>query len=403
MKEESSSKERFYYDQWKECRKIIARFDDYLLRLRTRTFAIFALLAGGLFTVERLKILNLSLTTNSAFFPVYFANLLFFSLITYLLLVFVLDRYYERLLFGSIAQSCILEIKMQHSLGGALLKQMEKFKGKVRKNENILIKIFKKGLRSHYQLVFLLYILMFSFVGLMHGFFLFEIKNRIMIYSFAILYVFYFIISFTANIPIFAAIRIINSYRRLFFARILFTREQIENRIFELSQEIVSNNIDKNINNEIVLISIMHGARTVASEFKRILNKTVPNINVREYPVHIQKMTDEKSTRSKIINFHCDEKLLKDQIVIIIDDFTDKGKTLQLVYDKIAPFSPKKLITFVVVKKRKSSETIFAPDYICFDLGYDSVEAKNKWLFGYGMDIDNEFRDCDYIAEHSVF
>lgn len=206
-----------------------------------------------------------------------------------------------------------------------------------------------------------------------------------------------------ANIPIFAAIRIINFYRRLLFARILFTKEQIENRISELSQEILSNNIDKSVNNEIVVISIMYGARTLASEFRRVLNKMAPNINIKEYPVHIQKITNKESTEPKITNFYCDKKLFKDQTVIIIDDFTDKGETLQLAYNKIASFSPKKLITFVVVKKRKSSETIFTPDYFCFDLGYDSMEAKNKWLFGYGMDIDNEFRDCDYIAEHSVF
>lgn len=88
-------------------------------------------------------------------------------------------------------------------------------------------------------------------------------------------------------------------------------------------------------------------------------------------------------------------------MVIIIDDVWDTGKTLKLAHDTFHAFPIRKIITFVIVKKRKCSLDIPVPDYFCFNLEYGHEEAESKWLFGYGMDIPlGEFRDCDYIAEY---
>lgn len=88
----------------------------------------------------------------------------------------------------------------------------------------------------------------------------------------------------------------------------------------------------------------------------------------------------------------------KGKFVIIIDDLVDEGKTLCKAVEIIENSNPVNLITLVGVKKIENIE--MNPDYYCFNLGYDNDTAKKRWLFGFGMDIRNEFRDCDYIAEY---
>ena len=176
----------------------------------------------------------------------------------------------------------------------------------------------------------------------------------------------------------------------------------IEDRLKEVCRNIFSDRIDRDMNNPIVLVPIMNGGRPVAEHFKKALEEMAPSITTEEFPITIKRTDKETLTEPRIKEFLCDKDAFKDRFVIIIDDLTDNAETLRLAREKISGFGPKELITFVAVVKRKPPANGFLPDYYCFFLGYDPTEADKKWLFGYGMDIRDRFRDCNFIAEYKL-
>ncbi len=88
--------------EWKECRDTIGRFDNYLLRLRLLGFSIFTLLFTAIVGAAGIKIGQSSITPEALLFAI-------LTLSLFVLAIYILDRYYERMLLIAVYRASRLE------------------------------------------------------------------------------------------------------------------------------------------------------------------------------------------------------------------------------------------------------------------------------------------------------
>ena len=97
-----STRSEHIFQEWLECRRTIARFDDYLLRVRTLGFSVFALLFTGIAGLAGSTVSVQALSPEALLFAL-------LTLSIYVGAIYVLDRYYERMLLVAVLRASRLE------------------------------------------------------------------------------------------------------------------------------------------------------------------------------------------------------------------------------------------------------------------------------------------------------
>jgi len=77
--------------------------------------------------------------------------------------------------------------------------------------------------------------------------------------------------------------------------------------------------------------------------------------------------------------------------VLLVEDIVDSGRTLAHVLDMLHTRQPKSLKVCVLLDKKERREVPVACDYVGFDV-------PDKYIFGYGIDIDERFRHLPFIG-----
>ena len=77
--------------------------------------------------------------------------------------------------------------------------------------------------------------------------------------------------------------------------------------------------------------------------------------------------------------------------VVIVDDIADEGRTLEAVTARVTAGSPRSLRTAVLVSKLSRRQVPLALDHVGF-------EVARGWVVGYGMDLDDQYRDLDWLG-----
>ena len=77
--------------------------------------------------------------------------------------------------------------------------------------------------------------------------------------------------------------------------------------------------------------------------------------------------------------------------VLIVDDIIDTGRTLQELSALVAAQGPRRVATVALVSKTSRRSPDAEPD--CYGL-----EIGDEFIYGYGLDWDERFRDLPFIA-----
>jgi hypoxanthine phosphoribosyltransferase len=77
--------------------------------------------------------------------------------------------------------------------------------------------------------------------------------------------------------------------------------------------------------------------------------------------------------------------------VIIVEDIVDSGRTLHYIYNLLTPRNPASLRVCALLNKHERREVDVALDYVGFDI-------PNKFVFGYGLDLDELFRNLPFVG-----
>lgn len=85
------------------------------------------------------------------------------------------------------------------------------------------------------------------------------------------------------------------------------------------------------------------------------------------------------------------EESIEGRHVLIVEDIVDSGRTLHYIVSLLQSRNPASLHVCTLLNKAERREVDVALDYIGFDIS-------NKFVFGYGLDLDERFRNLTFIG-----
>ncbi|HEY98234.1 MAG TPA: hypoxanthine phosphoribosyltransferase [Dehalococcoidia bacterium] len=166
----------------------------------------------------------------------------------------------------------------------------------------------------------------------------------------------------------------------------LFTREQIESAVNRLAAEITRDYRDKNP----VLIGILKGVFIFMADLVRSMNFPLEVDFIRLSSYGSGKQT---SGRVKIVQeLSCQ---VRDRHVLVVEDIIDTGITVSFLLDYLEEKNPASLKLCALLDKPSRRRKPVKIDYL-------GLTVPDKFLVGYGLDCDEQYRnlpDIFYLEE----
>ena len=163
--------------------------------------------------------------------------------------------------------------------------------------------------------------------------------------------------------------------------KVLYTMEEIQKRIKELGEEI-SNDYK---GEELIVVCILKGAAFFTTDL-------VKNIDC-EMIIDFMRVSSYTGTESSgIITLKQDlEEDIEGKNVLIVEDIIDTGRTLNTLKTELINRKPKSLKVVTLLDKKERRVVDLDADYVGFSI-------PNKFVVGYGFDIDEKYRNIPYIG-----
>ena len=168
-----------------------------------------------------------------------------------------------------------------------------------------------------------------------------------------------------------------------FLSEVLIPEQELQERIKELGEEISADYKDE----ELHLICILRGGVLFLTDLMRCISvkHSIDFMAISSYGVgdreasgHVRLTMD---LRDDIQGRH----------VLLVEDIVDSGHTLSSVLGLLATRKPKSLKVCTLLDKAERRETEVPIDYTGFVI-------PNKYVFGYGLDLDEFYRDLPFIG-----
>ncbi|HEV8282707.1 MAG TPA: phosphoribosyltransferase family protein [Chitinophagaceae bacterium] len=119
-----------------------------------------------------------------------------------------------------------------------------------------------------------------------------------------------------------------------------------------MAYEILENNMEEN---KIVLAGIKEHGMVVAKNLQKILSE-ISSLKTELISISLDKRSPKEVSVSKELDFNS-------QVIIIVDDVANSGKTLLYAVKPFLVFQPKKIQTLVLVERRHNNFPV-QPDYV---------------------------------------
>lgn len=163
--------------------------------------------------------------------------------------------------------------------------------------------------------------------------------------------------------------------------KVLFSKEQIQERIDKVAEEI--NEYYKG--EPIIVIPLLRGGFMFASDLVRRLDMLVEMdfITTASYGSGKVSSGDVKIFSDLRSN-------IEGKNVLIVDDIIDSGHTLKFIKDYIAIKKPNSLKIATMLDKPSRRTQDVNSDFVGF-------EVDDLFIVGYGLDYENNYRNIPYI------
>ena len=168
-----------------------------------------------------------------------------------------------------------------------------------------------------------------------------------------------------------------------FLSEVLIPEEELQNKVNELGDVISRDYQGKDLH----LICILRGGVMFLTDLMRAIS--VPHsidfmaissygVGAREASGHIRLTMDLRDD-------------IQGRNVMLVEDIVDSGNTLSSVLGLLATRKPASLKVCTLLDKSERRETEVPLDYVGF-------EIPNKYVFGYGLDLDEFYRELPFIG-----
>ena len=165
------------------------------------------------------------------------------------------------------------------------------------------------------------------------------------------------------------------------------SKDDINNRLKEMANQLSEKYCDVCP----VIIGILNGSFVFMADLIRKIDFEC-EIDFMKVNSYVGKETSGKVQLEKDININIDNRR-----VIIVEDIIDSGLTMDYLHKHISAYNPKDITIVTLLLKNNNYTLNFNIDIVGF-------EITSEFVVGYGLDLDQRFRQLDslYMLEPNM-
>ncbi len=172
-----------------------------------------------------------------------------------------------------------------------------------------------------------------------------------------------------------------------FMDEVLVTGEEIAKRVQE-----IGNQINKDYAGEdLLVVCLLRGGLVFTADLIRTLTVSheLDCMSLTSYGTgHYSSSGNVRVNLDLLTN-------IENRHVLLVEDIVDSGRTLAHVLMMLKTREPRSVKVCVMLDKKMRREVPVTVDYVGFDV-------PDKYVFGYGIDIDENYRNLPFIASANL-
>ena len=173
-----------------------------------------------------------------------------------------------------------------------------------------------------------------------------------------------------------------HDYKEL-LSEILINEETLQRRVRELGAEVSVDYPDGNL----LLVCILRGGVPFMIDLSR--NITVPHM--MDF-MAVSSYGAGKRETSGTVRVAMDLQMdIHDKDVLLVEDIVDSGNTIASVLELLQTRQPRSLKVCALLDKAERREAVVP-------IHYRGFEIPNKFVFGYGLDLDEYYRNLPFVG-----
>ncbi|MBE5742714.1 MAG: hypoxanthine phosphoribosyltransferase [Clostridiales bacterium] len=167
-----------------------------------------------------------------------------------------------------------------------------------------------------------------------------------------------------------------------FLERVLFSEEQLNERITQIAKQIESDYKGK----KPLVVAILKGSVLFFSDLIRKING---DLEIDFMSISSYGSGSKSSGEVKMIKDL--DKKIEGKDVIIVEDIIDSGYTMKYLKNLLQARNPSSIKICTLLDKPSRREADVTSDYVGF-------EVENEFVIGYGLDYDGLYRNLPFIG-----
>jgi hypoxanthine phosphoribosyltransferase len=166
------------------------------------------------------------------------------------------------------------------------------------------------------------------------------------------------------------------------YGKPLYTRAEIQKKVGELGEQISKDYKGK----DLLLIGVMKGAFVFIADLARAI----------KLPVSVDYLGlssfEQRSKGRGAVRISSDlNENIAGKNVLVVEDIINSGLTMEYVTKNLLSRDPKSLKVCTLLDKVEKRRTDFKADYVGFTI-------PDRYVVGYGLDYQDQYRNLPYIA-----
>lgn len=161
----------------------------------------------------------------------------------------------------------------------------------------------------------------------------------------------------------------------------IISEEELRHRVRELGDEITKKYKDKTP----ILVAVLNGSFIFVADLIRELN-----IECEVDFIKLSSYMNETKSSGTVRLIKDISANITDRDIIVIEDIVDSGLTIRFLKDRMEGSGPASVAFVTLLHKPEVSQ-------IDFDLDYVGFNIPNRFIVGYGLDLDQKYRKLPAI------
>ncbi|HLE28598.1 MAG TPA: hypoxanthine phosphoribosyltransferase [Anaerolineales bacterium] len=174
----------------------------------------------------------------------------------------------------------------------------------------------------------------------------------------------------------------VTDYRDI-LAEVLVSEDRLKTRIQELAADISRDYVGE----DLLLICILRGGVMFLTDLMRYI--TIPH--AIDFMAVTSYGAGARASSGQVRILFDINQSIEGRHVLVVEDIVDTGHTIAAVLEILATRRPASLKICALLDKSERREVVVP-------LHYRGFEIPNKFVFGYGLDIDEYFRNLPFIG-----